>query len=66
MNPPLCIAVPINLVLILAGCKRAEIKCEQILIIVFDFSVISVANNKREIIKDWEWLEQNLMEILGK
>ena len=27
--------------------------------------LISVANNKREIIKDWEWLEQNLMEILG-
>ncbi|CAG2220459.1 TBC1D8_9 [Mytilus edulis] len=26
---------------------------------------VAVANNKRDILKDWEWLEQNLMEILG-
>ena len=26
---------------------------------------VSVANNRAEIHKDWEWIEQNLMETLG-
>lgn len=26
---------------------------------------VSVANNKKEIIKDWEWIETNLMQTLG-
>ena len=27
---------------------------------------VSVANNRAEIHKDWEWIEQNLMETLGR
>ena len=26
---------------------------------------MAVANNKRDIIKDWEWIESNLMQTLG-
>jgi len=26
---------------------------------------VSVANNKKDIIRDWEWIETNLMQTLG-